>query len=368
MKLSLERDNEETCLIQDSKSDSGLETSGSKKDKLPDKPYQIVRTWRHWTITVIVTLYFFGNLASSFALIEFTKEYVKEEEYRMANLSLSNTSSPCDSDVPKIVTDTEERVTSRASEWSMYYSLASGIPAIISSFVFGAYTDTFGRKFLLTICLSGTFLRLLISGIVIYFDAHLIYLLIANFVEGCSGIHASCIIVSLAYAADITSPGDARMTSMILVEFVIGISLTIGSFCSGYMVDALGYDTSIFINAGFIALAILLTFTILPETLRPEFRQKDRSFANVLKTVVRFFVEKGGTEDGFSNRWKYQIVIVCLCLTNISFLGQMSVQTLYVLAEPFCLSPTEVGVYSSVRSLSMMFIGRLFNICCQWDL
>ena len=355
MKLSLEYENEKVRLIQDSKSDSGLETSDSQKDR----PFEIVRTWRHWTITVIVALYFFGNLASFFALIEFTKEYVKEEEYHKANLSLSNTSSPCDSGVPKIVTDTEERVSSRASEWSMYYSLSSGIPAIISSLVFGAYTDTFGRKFLLTICLSGLFLRLLISGIVIYFDAHLVYLLIANFVEGCSGIHATCIIVSLAYAADITSPGGDRMTSMILVEFVIGISLTVGSFCSGYMVEALGYHTSIFINSGFIALAILLTLLILPETLRPEYRQKDRSIASVLKTVVHFFVEKDGVGESANGRWKYQIVIVCLFLTNISFIGQPSVLTLYVLAEPFCWSPTLVGVYSSVRALSMMFIGRI---------
>ena len=351
MRLNIGRnENEKTRLIQDIKSDSGVAASSRRKDE----PYQIERTWRHWTIAVVVTLYFFGTLASFFALIEYTNEYVKEEEYRKANLSLSNTSSPCDSDVPKIVSDTEKRVSSRASEWTMYYSLASGIPAVLSSFIFGAYTDTFGRKFLLTICLSGSFLRLILSGIVIYFEADLIYLLISNFVEGCSGQYATCIIVSLAYSADITSPGDARMTGMILVEFVIGISLTIGSFCSGYMVDALGYDTSIFINAGFIALAILITVTILPETLRPELRQKDKSMINTLKTVFRFFVEK----DGTNNRWKYQIVSVCLFLTNVSFLGRGSVETLYMLAEPFCWSPTRVGVYASIRALCTMFIGK----------
>ena len=316
--------------------------------------HKVETTWRHWLIAPVVCLYFFGMMSSFFIVVEYTNEYCKEEEYDKVNLSLSDTSSPCDTNVSDIVTDTEQKATSKASTWLVYFSIASGVPAIFANLIFGSYTDTYGRKFLLAICILGTCLRLAISAIVVYLETDLVYLLIANFVEGCTGQYATCLTVSLAYTADITSPGKSRVNGMILVELLIGIAMSSAGLATGYMIAAIGYKVSLFISAGVLVLAALITITLLPETLSKDLRQKDKSVIEVLKVVLQFFT----LNDDKKSRWKYQIIVLVLVLTNVSYMGRMSTETLYQLATPFCWTPAQVGVYAAVKTVAVMFIGK----------
>ena len=317
--------------------------------------HRVERTWRHGLIGPVVCLYFFGTISSFYVLIEYTNEYWKKEEYHKANLSLTNTTSPCDTNVSSLVSDTHKRATAKASEYVVYYSIAAGVPGVLANLILGSYTDAFGRKFLLTIGILGTFLRLAISSVVIYLEADLSYLLIACIVEGFSGQHATCLAVSLAYAADITRPGKTRIMGIVIIEVLIGVSLSSSSFATGYMVTSLGYETPMFINAGLLALAGIITVCVLPETLNKELRRKDRTVISVLKTVFKFFTHN----DEKNSRWKYQILILTHALTNMSFLARIPTETLYQLALPFCWSPTRVGVYAAIRTVCMMFIGKL---------
>ena len=315
---------------------------------------RVETTWRHYMIGPVVCLYFFGMISSYYVLVEYTNEHCKEEEYDKVNLSLSDTSSPCDTNVSDLVTDTEQKATSKASTWIVYYSIAAGVPAIFANLILGSYTDTYGRKFLLTICILGTCLRLAISATVIYLEASLFYLVLASFVEGCTGQHATCLTVSLAYAADITKPGKSRIIGIIVIEVLLGVSLSSASFATGFIVEALGYQTPMFINAGLLALAILITVTLLPETLSKEFRRKDKSVLKVLKVVFHFFTRN----DDKNSRWKYQIIFLVHALTNLSFLARIPTETLYQLASPFCWTPTKVGVYAAIRTMVIMFLGE----------
>ena len=302
----------------------------------------------------VVCLYFFGMISSYYVLVEYTNEYCKEEEYDKVNLSLSDTSSPCDTNVSDLVTDTEQKATSKASTWIVYYSIAAGVPAIFANLILGSFTDTYGRKFLLTICILGTCLRLAISATVIYLEASLFYLVLASFVEGCAGQHATCLTVSLAYAADITRPGKSRIIGIIVIEVLLGVSLSSASFATGFIVEALGYQTPMFINAGLLALAILITVTLLPETLSKDLRRKDKSVLKVLKVVFHFFTRN----DNKNSRWKYQIIFIVHALTNLSYLARIPTETLYQLASPFCWTPTKVGVYAAIRTMVIMFLGE----------
>ena len=342
-------ENEKTPLI-DGKSTTEIEHSVYGKVK----HYSVETTWRHWLIGPVVCLYFFGMISSYYVLLEYTKQYWKEEEYEKANLSLSETSSACDTNVSQLLIDTEHTATSKASKWVVYYSAAAGVPALLSNLILGSYTDAFGRKFLLTVCILGTCLRLAISAVVIHFEADLIYLLIACLIEGCTGQHATCLSVTLAYAADITRPGKTRIMGIVAIEILIGISLSSSSFATGYMVEALGYETPMIMNAGLLALSILITISLLPETLSKELRRKDKSMIQVLKVVSEFFTQN----DEKNSRWKYQIVILMHALTNMSFLARIPTETLYQLATPFCWTPTKVGIYAAVRTLCMMFLGK----------
>ena len=344
-------DNENTPLIKEvEKSTSEVEHPIYGKTK----HHRVTKTWRHNLIGPVVCLYFFGTISSYYVLIEYTNKYWKEEEYSKVNLSLSVHTSACDTNVSQLISDTENSATSKASEWVVYYSIAAGVPSVFANLILGSYTDAFGRKFLLTIGIAGTFLRLGITAVVIFLEADLVYLLIACVVEGLTGQHAACLAVSLSYISDITIPGKARIMGMIIIEVIIGISLSTASFSSGFMVESLGYEWPMFINAGLLALALVITLTLLPETFNEKLRRKDKSAIQVLKVVFQFFTQN----DEKNNRWKYQIILLCHALTNMSYLARIPTETLYQLALPFCWSPTKVGVYAAVRTVGMMFIGR----------
>ena len=315
---------------------------------------RVVKTWRHLLIGPVVCLYFFGMISSYYLLVEYTNKYWKDTEYRKSNLSQPGIVSPCHTNVSTVVLHTESQATSKASEWIVYYSIAAGIPAVIANLVLGSYMDFSGRKLILSISMLGTGLRLFISGIIIYCKADLVYLLIACVVEGCTGQHATCVAVSLAYIADITVAGKERAMGIAIIEALVGISISIGSLATGYMVQKLGYEIPFFINAGLLGIAFVIAARILPETFKKEDTRKENSPIGALKVISQLLTRN----DEQKSKWKYQITILALILTSVSVLSRVPTETLYQLAKPFCWSPRKIGIYAFVRTMCMMVIGE----------
>lgn len=314
----------------------------------------IETSWRHWFIGPIIFAYIFGMICSYYAIIEYTKEYFIHIEYDKANLSLENkTDDKCDIDADDIVYQAETRATSTASKWNVYFAVAAGVPAIMSNIILGSYTDAFGRKLLLAIGITGTCLRLGIAALVIYLDTDIMYLLIAYFVEGCTGQYATALQASFAYAADITKPGKSRILGIVYVEFFLGVGMSSASFVEGYLVAWKGYLVTFSAMAILLIITLLLLFFILPETFNKEHRHRDRSCTMLLKKSISLFIKN----DSENRRWKYQLVILMHALVNLSFLSRVPTETLYQLAPPFCWSVTQVGVYAAIRTLAIMFIG-----------
>lgn len=314
----------------------------------------ITTTWLHWLIGPIVFLYMFAMLCSYYVLVEYTNHYFMKIEYDKANLSLKNTSSTfCNTDEDSLVYKTETKATAEASTWNVYFSVASGVPAIISNMILGSYSDAFGRKFLLGIGIIGTMFRLGTAALVIFLNGDIVFLLIACLVEGCTGQYATTLQVALAYIADITKPGRQRILGIIFVEFVIGIGLALASFASGYFVEWKGYMFTFATMAGVLVFVLLLMIFVLPETLSKEHRHRDRTCMQLLKISLSFFTEN----DSENRRWKYQLVLLIHALCNLSYLPRLTTETLYQLASPFCWSPTKVGVYSAIRTAVILIVG-----------
>lgn len=351
----IEESEREPLLIKDDNDDIGYR----KFRKL-----NIETSWRHWIIGPVIFAYIFGMICSYYALVEYTKEYFMKIEYDKANLSLDNkTDDNCNTNADDIIYQAETRATSTASKWNLYYAIAAGVPAVISNIILGSYTDAFGRKFLIAIGIAGTCLRLGIAATVIHFDADIAYLLLACFVEGCTGQYATALQASFAFAADITKPGKSRMLGIVFVEFFVGVGMSSASFVEGYLVAWKGYMITFSAMAILLVITFLFMYFLLPETLTQEHRQKGKSCSDLLRISLSLF-----TSNDFENRrWKYQLVIFMHALVNLSFLSRIPTETLYQLAPPFCWSVTKVGVYAAIRTLAFMFIGltsvKVFQIC-----
>ena len=344
------RINEHTSLIENV---SPTSEAAHLLDDISDR-IRVETTWRHLLIGPVVLLYFFSMISGFFVLMIYTKHYWKDKEYKNANLSESITVSPCNDNVSSLVSDTDTKATSKSSEWIMFYSLAAGVPAVISNFIVGAYMDTFGRKMILTVSIVGTGLRLLIQGIVIFFKADIGFFLIACVVEGCTGQHATCFAGALAYMADITRPGKSRAIGLAVIEGIVQIAIALASFSTGYMIEGFGFKTTMYIDAGLLIIALIIATCILPETCKKDANRSDKLFVKNLKVVCQFFTRN----DEKNSRWKYQVTLAALALTNMSILSRFPTETLYQLTHPFCWSPTKSGVYFAIRTVCMTVIGE----------
>nr|KAG5687829.1 hypothetical protein BaRGS_025469 [Batillaria attramentaria] len=92
------------------------------------------------------------------------------------------------------------QISAESSRWTMYQTLSSGLPPIITILILGAYSDQVGRRVLFLLPLGATAIRGAILSLVIYFDLHLAFVLVGEFVEGLTG--GSLMIATFSYTSD----------------------------------------------------------------------------------------------------------------------------------------------------------------------
>lgn len=310
---------------------------------------------RRWVLVgPILFLYMYGYMVSYFVITEYTNNYWKNKKLTEANLvnNVTAADSKCDVNASDPVYVAESKGTSIASEYIVYYSLAQGVPAVASSLILGSYTDALGRRFLLGIGIIGTTVRLVLSMVIIYFEANLLYLIGACVIEGLTGQYTTALQACYAYISDVTSTHH-RTYGMAFVVAHLALALTVSNYLAGFLIQTFSFLVAISSSAGILVVSFLVMIIFLPESYPPEKRLKSRSLTVMLKNSVSFFVEN----DAQNNRWKYQLLFAAYSLSEFGFIGRLGVETLFELAHPFCWSPSKIGVYASVRSIVIAVFG-----------
>lgn len=287
----------------------------------------------------VLSVYMFGYIMSYYTITEYTNKTWRDIKFRKANLTMNGSSSSgCDANESSPEFNVGNDATSMASTYLVYYSLAQGIPAVISNLVLGAYTDALGRKFLLGVGITGTTLRLICSLFIIYFKIDMLYFIGACAIEGCTGQYATMLQVSLAYMSDVTKPGKQRAYGMAYVMFMLGSSLTLASFSTGYLIQIFNFYIPCAVAAVLLLISFVVMVTLLPESLPPEKRITNKSIRTVVSNSFSFFVSR----DFGNNRWKYQLLLLAHAFCDFSFLGRIGTETIYQMSEPFCWSAETV--------------------------
>jgi MFS transporter, DHA1 family, tetracycline resistance protein len=156
-------------------------------------------------------------------------------------------------------------------EIGLLVAVFSFIQFIFNPF-FGSVSDKKGRKPIIVFCLLLSSLSYLIFA----FAGSYIVLFISRVVAGLGG---SSISVAQAYIADITTKENrSRGMGLIGAAFALGFVFgpLIGGFLSKYGIEVIGYT-----GASFSFIAFLITWLILPESLKEKSKKKVHSILNL---------------------------------------------------------------------------------------
>lgn len=127
----------------------------------------------------------------------------------------------------------------------------------------GRFSDRFGRKPLLLISITGTFLSLLMLG----FARSIAVIMISRFLDGITGGN---ITVAQAYISDVTDE-KSRAKGMGMIGAAFGLGFILGP-ASGGLLSQWGYAVPAFVSAGLSLINLLLIAVFLPESLPKEKR------------------------------------------------------------------------------------------------
>lgn len=323
----------------------------SPKEAVYLLPPQKTISGRKFLVAPCCFLYMAGYFSFQAIFAQYIYKRIQEELY--PDIDTFNTTSVCYTNKSDPNYKMQTRVQTEASKWSMYFSLAAGIPALFSSIIFGASSDKFGRKVFFFLPLVGAMLKIAICllGEKLKFD--LKYFLIGFVLDGLSGYVATLLLISFTYVADITPPrGSQRSFGITLIELFNGVGITLGNFSMGFFIQDTGFFYPM-LTCG-VAVVLAMCFVIfLPESFPNDKRNPVDSVCDKVKTVFEMFV--GAANKG--RKWMYYILIFIFNLTVFTSFTCTSVETLYLLGDPFCWTPEKLGYYNSAKSLLQNMIG-----------
>lgn len=239
--------------------------------------------------------------------------------------------------------------------WQIYFNVGSLLPAMFANLVWASYSDIIGRKFSIFLCLAGFFVRTLGFTVVIYFNLSLVYIVIANILDGLTGSFTSLFALLFSYVSDITFTGRQRTIAIVVVELVIGLAVTVSSLASGPLIQETGYFYPAFGVSCLNFLAIVILIFLVPETMQNVRVQRQR--CSVVKSIgesLRFYFCDGSRVT----RAKYCLLIFGFFFMGIPALSRLSIEVLYQLGRPFCWSATKIGWFGAIK----MAFASLFGI------
>jgi DHA1 family tetracycline resistance protein-like MFS transporter len=186
-------------------------------------------------------------------------------------------------------------------------ALAGGLQSLyallqlLSGPILGSFSDRYGRKPILILCLFGTAVAYTIFGLA---DSILI-LYLAVLLDGLTGNNLT---TSFTYVADVTE-ADERSRGMGIVSAAFGLGLMAGPVLGG-LLSSYGLFVPAFVAAGIALVNTIYGIFILPESLPPEKRSRHTPSLNFIDQLRGVFKTRN-----------IRFLLLSLFFLNLAFSG-----------------------------------------------
>ncbi|XP_029028971.1 solute carrier family 46 member 3 [Betta splendens] len=315
----------------------------------------------------VVALYAF----SSFLIYPLVQQYV----YRRLWQELTNTTYPASDNTSRCATNSSnqssyhEMVQRQASLFSLYSELFSTIPSLFVTLMLVAYSDRGGRKITIILPLIGTLAYTLSFLTVSYFELNVYLLIGSSLLSSLFGGLGTFLGGCFAYIADLCEDGHQKTMRMAGLDMMIGLLSGVALISTGYFLRAVGFNWPFLTSAICLCLTLLYAIFILEETVKKtpadaislEGSTQPAALKQMIFGAYQLFA-------GASCRCKTVLFLLMLIFTSYSFsyIGGLSMMTLYELNEPLCWTEILIG-YGAALSTAMFlvsFVGVLVLTCC----
>lgn len=302
-----------------------------------DQPRVILK--RKVIVEPLMFLYFMGLMASSPLTTQYLY-YRIGKKYGFDPKLVSTSKSEC-GNVNKSdpIYLAETKTQEEASQLSMYFTFANMTPAIIMTLVLGAQCDRFGRKPCVLFPCIGSFIKSLLSIIIVNYEWSLNLFFIGSVIEGSCGYYATMLMGCSAFIADTTTKRQRaiRITAM---EVFVGMGIAASQIGIGYWIQYGSFmGPTIFICAMF-TVATIYAILLVPETVRKDASQKWDTMKTLFGAVL-VFRKRPQLMDTF----KLRMLLAILWVVALPVVSVNSLDNLYLLGSPLCFTSVMIGFF-----------------------
>ncbi|XP_038068941.1 solute carrier family 46 member 3-like isoform X2 [Patiria miniata] len=236
-------------------------------------------------------------------------------------------------------------IQSETALFSTYQSFLTDLIPVLTGLPLVAASDFTGRRPILILRCLGPLIMALGFLVVSFFDLSVYYALIGCAVFGISGGFVLLHSVSMLYVTEIVSPKQRGVA----ITTIYGIQYTVvyvAPLILNSLLGALGSFTIVYLIVTCFALLALL-WMLPPNIIRESVKKQPVHPVDLMKGITRsvrdLFVEATG-----GRRWRLIVILACYAVVSFNLHGFQNTVTLYGLGEPFCWTPTLVGVFAFI--------------------
>lgn len=256
------------------------------------------------------------------------------------------------------VDDLIEPTQAATANFVIYLSIATAVPACITTPLITAYSDQRGRKYALVPPMVGLFCRTLIYFLTALFQWPLWCLIIGNVIDGLTGDFTTLLSACLAYISDTTTRNKRAFRVTMLLSCSM-IPMVVIPFVFGYLVRETGFLVPFLCVVILQTTGLLYAIFLIPETIARPFDATFWAFSHVKDTLHVFFYDR----EPNGRRGSLCVLLltgtIAYCLINVS----VQILTLFQLNKPLCWDSVLVGIFLAVH-MAVGGIGQVLGVRC----